>query len=64
MKKIKVRIDKKGKTHIEVDGAEGQECETLTNALVRALGTVEDVQRKPEYYVELDEMHTKLYESE
>jgi hypothetical protein len=61
MAEIIVKI-KKGKATFEVNGVQGQGCEQLTAALEEALGTKEDIQRKPEYYVELDEMHQKLYE--
>ena len=61
MAEIIVKI-KKGKTTFEVNGAEGVKCEELTRVLERAIGKVEDVQRKPNYYVELDELTQKIYE--
>jgi len=62
MAKITVTI-KNGKAHFDVDGVEGQGCEALTQAFIDALGgDIEDVQRKPEYYVELDHMEQHLYE--
>ena len=61
MAEIIVRI-KKGKTTFEVNGVEGQSCEALTAALEAAVGNKEDVQRKPEYFVELDELTQKIYE--
>lgn len=61
MAEIIVKI-KKGKTSFEVNDVQGEGCEQLTAALEAAIGHKEDIQRKPEYYVELDEMHQKLYE--
>ena len=61
MAEIIIKI-KKGKVSFEVNGAQGQSCEALTAALEKAIGAKEDVQRKPEYYVELDELTQKLYE--
>lgn len=61
MAEIIVKI-KKGKASFEVNNAQGSSCEQLTAALERALGQTESVQRKPEYYVELDEMTQKIYQ--
>lgn len=41
-KKIKIRIKKDGTNTFEVEGAQGAECETLTEALMRGLGDVEE----------------------
>lgn len=62
-KKIKIKIDRSGKTHIEVDGCDGAQCEDITRALVQALGSAENVQHKPEYYSVLDDIQQKVYES-
>ena len=61
MTEVIVKI-KNGKTTFEVVGAEGKKCEELTAALERAIGQKESSQRKPEYYVELDELTQKLFE--
>jgi hypothetical protein len=47
-------IDEDGTLHLEVNGCEGTVCETITEALLQRMGTVEDVQRKPEYYITQD----------
>ena len=57
-------VIKDGKINIEVDGIEDASCAQLTQALERALGTVEEVTHKPEYYVCLDEMELQAYEGE
>ena len=63
MAEIIIKI-KKGKTTFEVNGAEGVKCEELTRVLEKAIGKVEDVQRKPAYFVELDSLEAKIYEGE
>ena len=61
--RVEIRIDKEGKTHIEVFGMEGQGCEDITRLLQEALGgQVEDVQQKPEYFVELEGIEQEMYE--
>jgi len=64
MKTITVKIGKKGKIAIEVDGVEGEGCEALTQALSSALGVVESVSHKPQYYNSIDEMSVNVYEEE
>ena len=64
MKTITVKIGKKGKIAIDVEGVEGEGCEALTQALSSALGVVESVNHKPNYFVELDEMSVNVYEEE
>jgi methyl coenzyme M reductase subunit D len=59
---IELRI-KGGKVNIEVSDVEDATCEQITKAL-EELGEVEEVQRKPEYYVELEGMEQKIYEDE
>ena len=56
------KISKEGIVSEEVSGAEGMKCEEITLAFERALGTVEDCQRKPNYYVELE--HIEQYEED
>jgi len=48
---VTVTIPPDGKTKIEVDGAVGNSCENITDALTSALGgkTLTD-NKKPEYY--------------
>jgi hypothetical protein len=48
-KKIIIEWDKNSKAKIEVEGAVGQECITLTDALERSQGTVENRELKDEY---------------
>jgi len=66
MAKIEVIIDKKGNASIDITGVEGMGCQSISDKLTAALGTVEDVQIKPEYYVELDtlEQYQQLAEDE
>lgn len=60
---IEVRI-KNGKISIEVMGVSDGTCADITRALESALGTVEEVQRKPEYYVELDGIKQEIHETD
>ena len=62
--KIEFRIDKNGKVHIDVEGVEGASCEDITRSFEVALGTTEETQRKPEYYVELDTLEQFQHEGE
>lgn len=61
---ILIRIDKNGEVHLDVEGVNDASCEQLTQAFEKELGTVEDVQHKPEFYVELDDIHQEIYEDE
>jgi hypothetical protein len=63
MGEIIIKI-KDGKTHIEVTGVEDASCADITAALEQALGEVEDVQRKPEYYTVLDDLTQEVDEDE
>jgi hypothetical protein len=49
MQEVIIDVDLKGKTRIEVNGAQGTECQALTAPLEQALGEVERVELKPEY---------------
>ncbi len=49
---IDITIDEDGMLHLEVNGCEGSACETLTDLLLQKMGTVEEVNRKPEFYIE------------
>ena len=62
MAKIKFKISKEGTVSEEVTGAEGMKCEEITLAFERALGSVEDCQRKPNYYIELE--YTEIHEED
>ena len=63
MKTIRFRIDKKGEVHIDVEGVNDATCEQLTKAFEAALGgEIIDVQRKPNYFVELDGIYQKIHE--
>lgn len=47
---IKIRLDKEGKTHIEVDGCSGTTCEDITKVLTQGLGETEEHVQKLEAY--------------
>lgn len=49
MKKIIVTISPIGKISVEAEGYTGNSCEEATKFL-KALGTVTEEQKKPEYY--------------
>lgn len=51
---IDIVIDEDGMLHLEVNGCEGASCEALTDILLQKMGTVEEVNRKPEFYVNQD----------
>ncbi len=63
MATIEVRI-KEGKTSIEVSGVEDASCVDLTRILQEALGTVENLQTKPEYFIEMEDMSISVHEGE
>ena len=46
---VNVFIDDYGDVEIDVEGAEGAECEELTKELERDLGVVRSREHKPEY---------------
>lgn len=53
MKKVIVKIDKNGKSTIEVSGTPGASCLTVVNKITTALGAkVEDEKKTPEFYAE------------
>lgn len=63
--RIQFRIDAKGDVHMDVEGVEDASCEQLTAAFEAELGgDIVEVQRKPEYYVELDGVENHQYEGE
>jgi hypothetical protein len=47
---IIITIDKQGDTTLEVRGAKGKRCISLTEFMERELGQVKDRKRKTEYY--------------
>ena len=49
-KRIEAIIDEEGEVTLEVNGASGAECETLTADIEKALGKTTNRKRKPEYY--------------
>lgn len=58
---ITIKI-KDGKINLEVSGVDDASCADLTRELENQLGLVEDIQRKPEYFVELDGIENYQYE--
>lgn len=50
MAEILITVAEGGKTAIEVNGAKGKQCETLTAGLEKAFGTVTEKKHKPEYH--------------
>ena len=52
MKKIKIRVDKEGKTEIFTEGFTGQACKDATKQLEKALGTVTKDSNTQEFYNE------------
>lgn len=50
--RVSIRIDEEGMLHLEVNGCEGQSCESLTDQLAQRMGTIEERIHKPEYYIE------------
>ena len=53
-------VIKKGQVHIDVLDVHDASCMDISKAFEQALGIVEDVQRKPEYYAILDDMQQKV----
>lgn len=50
MQEIIVEVQPGGKSKVEVNGVTGGDCAKLTEDLLRALGTQEESQKKPEFY--------------
>lgn len=50
---IKIVIKTDGTFTVEVNGVEGSSCETITEALIRNSGEVEQVEYKDEYVQEI-----------
>jgi hypothetical protein len=55
-------ITPKGEIKIEVDGVVGPTCEDITRAYEDALGVRVDINHKPAFYSELDNIEQKIYE--
>lgn len=51
--KIKVDIDEAGKISAETFGIEGTECVDELTELLKEVGEVEKIKKKPEYYKEV-----------
>lgn len=49
--KVKAVIDLKGNYTLEVIGAKGSSCKSITEALEKSLGRTTSEELKPEYYV-------------
>lgn len=49
-KEIQITIDTDGSVSVEALGYEGTDCEQATEFVEKALGTVQERRRKPEYY--------------
>ena len=52
MQEITLIIGKDGKVNLDVSGVEGAACSELTKSIEKALGKVEKVKRKSEFYNE------------
>lgn len=50
-KQLVFTIDKDGSTTVEAVGFEGGSCKDATKAFEKALGTTENVKKKPEYFL-------------
>ncbi len=48
---IEIEVLPTGEIHIEAVGFVGRKCKEATQALEKALGTLERFQTKPEYYL-------------
>lgn len=49
---VDVEIDRNGKVKMSVDGCSGSSCVDLTKDFEKALGEVDDRNKKPEYFQE------------
>ncbi len=55
MPKVDVYIKKDGTVSIDVNGAVGPACETITKILQESLGVSVESELKPEYFLEVEE---------
>lgn len=63
MKRIICKIKPNGEVTVETEGFTGTGCQVATEAMLKALGTVIETTEKPEYYEQLDDLETTLYET-
>lgn len=49
-KKLNITISQEGDVEIDAEGFQGRECEEATRDIERAIGSVEERERKDEYY--------------
>ncbi|QDU95169.1 DUF2997 domain-containing protein [Lignipirellula cremea] len=47
---VTITVSETGEVTLDVQGARGKVCQDLTRQLEKALGTVGDHQKKPEFY--------------
>lgn len=52
VKKIKFKIDAEGNVELDVEGAQGKECESMTKPFEKALGFTKSTTFKDSYYQE------------
>ena len=52
VKKIKFKIDADGNVELDVEGAQGKECESMTEPFEKALGFTQSTTFKDSYYQE------------
>lgn len=63
MSRVRVKISAEGEVHLEVSGALGTQCDALTEALEREVGTTLRKERKAEYYEQADVGHEEATHS-
>lgn len=64
MARVICRIQKDGTVTTEVQGMKGEGCHAITAAFQQALGSTVEEENRPEYYDVVDDMETKVYETE
>lgn len=62
-KKIKVRIDKKGKMTVELEGHRGEGCLELIEKLLQGMGKVTSLEPTADYYLPAQQETNTLKES-
>jgi len=58
MKSIVFKIDSDGEIAVEVRGAAGADCDTLTDPFEKSLGILSKKERKPEFFNQESESET------
>lgn len=53
-RKITIKIDKQGKTQVDLEGFKGEECVDWTNRLADALGKKVHSEKKEDYYASVE----------